>query len=118
MRINKLLIFTLVGTLILSCNKDKKYIIITDFSKTFIDSLYPYQKTISGYTTFYIEIKGEVNDSIILKFHKNKDAVHFYFNGKINEKMSFDYYGGVHQIIKFDPYKATNGKLKIKYGLY
>jgi len=118
MKINKLLIFIIAYTIILSCNNDKKSITITDFSKTFTDSLYPHEKDVLEYTTFYIEIDGEVNDSIILEFVDSIDAIPFYFNGEINKKLSFDYYGGVHQIIKFKPYKATSGKLKIKYGLY
>ena len=112
-----MLLFIISSALLLSCREreDRKSITITDFSKSFSDTLYPNEN--STYAAVSVEIKGEVNDSIILEFHA-RDAIPLYFNGRIDERITFDYYGGGPQIFIFKPYKATEGKLEIKYGLY
>jgi len=117
MKIKILLLFIISNALLVSCGEreDRKSITITDFSKSFSDTLYPIKNT--TYAAVSVEIKGEVNDSIILEFHA-RDAIPFYFNGKIDERFSFDYYGEGPQILNFKPFKATRGKLKIEYGLY
>lgn len=115
MHYHRILYFFFVAA-ILSCNKDKKSITVTDFTKVYTDSISPDDKSYSGYTTYYVEIKGEVNDSVIFKFAR-KEGLPFYFKGVIDEKLSFDYYGGHPCFIKFNPYKASKGKLKISYEL-
>ncbi len=102
-----------------SCNRDKKSVLITDFSKVFIDSLKPYDSNfLNNYTTYYIRIIGNTNDSVKFRFVKSDSAVYFIHKGKINKKYSFDYYGYYPQYLYFDPYKATKGKLEIKYELH
>lgn len=115
-----ILIFFIIAILPTSCSQrqDKKFVTITDFSKIFRDELYPQKSLINEYTTYFVEIKGEVNDSIILRFHDGEDAIPFYFFGKINKRLSFDFYGGTQRVFIFDPFKATYGKLMIEYGLY
>ncbi len=117
MKIKILLLFIILSALLVSCGEraDRKSVTITDFSKSFSDTLYPIKNT--TYVAVSVEIKGEVNDSIILEFHA-RDAIPFYFNGRIDERITFDYYGGGPQIFIFKPYKNTEGKLEIKYGLY
>jgi competence protein ComGF len=116
MKIKKVMLYVILICGFLSCNTDKRKITITDFSKSFSDTLYPNKN--STYAAFFVEIKGEVNDSIILEFHESKNALPFYFDGKIDKRLSLDYYGDGPQILNFKPYKATEGKLEIKYGLY
>lgn len=115
-----LIFFIVIVTLPTSCSQiqDKKFVTITDFSKGYRGELLPKESLIHEYTTYFVEIKGEVNDSIILRFHEGEDAIQFYFIGKINKRLSFDYYGGTRRVFIFDPFKATNGRLKIEYGLY
>jgi hypothetical protein len=113
-----LLIISCTSTLLLSCREreDRKVVTLIDFTKEFKDSINPNKNY--TYTAFFVEIKGEVNDSIIFEFHESKNAVPFYFNRKIDEQLSFDYYGGFPCVFIFKPYKASKGELKIKYGLY
>ncbi len=102
-----------------SCNGEEKTIVLTDFNTVFYDSLVPKNNNIyKSYTSYTIKIKGFVNDSVKFKFYNGKDATPFFFNGNIDERFMFDYYGRSTEHIFFDPYKATEGKLDIKYGLY
>jgi len=97
-----------------SCvRNDRNKLIITEFNKKIVDTLHPYNKS---YTAYNINIKGYINDSIRIGF--GPDSYSFYFVGEIDEKLIFDYYGQFERLFIFDPYKATEGRLEIKYGLY
>ena len=106
-----LFIFALI--LIFSCDKeDKMKFTITDFSKKRIDTLIPYEN--KSYVVFFISVKGFSNDSIKLK---RKGYYEIQLIGDIDTIVRYDYYGGENVIIEFNPYKATEGKLDIKYNL-
>ena len=68
----KAILFLFLCSTVQSCSKDKKSITITDFTKVYTDSIFPDDKSYLGYTTYYVEIKGEVNDSIMFEFVKKR----------------------------------------------
>ena len=103
MKIKQFGLYIILTGFFLSCNTNVRTRTINDFSKPFSDTLFPNKN--STYASFFLEIKGEVNDSILLEFQESKNAVPFYFYGKIDERLVFDYYGGSPQVIKFKPFK-------------
>ena len=105
--------------LFFSCtNKVEKKIVIKDFSKSFFDSVQPNKKMIKeGYVVYNVEIKGNVNDTIIVYFVNNKNFP-TYLTGEINERYWEEYTGKLKKHLRIEPYKATKGILKIRYGLY
>jgi hypothetical protein len=110
----KNIIYIVLISLLFSCVRhDKNKLIITEFNDKIVDTLHPYNKS---YTAYNINIKGYVNDSIRIGF--GPDSYSFYFKGEIDKKLIFDYYGQFERLFIFDPYKATEGRLEIKYGLY
>ena len=112
---NLMLFVILIGGF-LSCNTDKKRITITDFNKSFCDTLYPNEN--SAYAMMNIWVKGFVNDTILIKLGSKNETPILKLKGEINERWYTDYYGGGKRIVIFEPYKAKKGKLEIKYGLY
>jgi hypothetical protein len=112
-----ILIFILL--LSLSCTKkssDRKKITIRNFENKFLDSLLPLNKSDTNY---HISLKGYTNDSIKIIFGRERDHPNFPFflKDSINATISFDYYGNITEYFTFDPYKATDGYLKIEYQL-
>lgn len=118
MKIKIFLLFIISNALLVSCGEreDRKLIIITDFNKSFSDTLYPNKN--STYTMMNIWVKGFVNDTILIKLRSKDSKPILKLKGEINERWYTDYYGGGERIVIFEPYKATEGKLEIKYGLY
>ena len=108
----KLIVSILFLIIITSCNKDKRRFTVTDFSKVRIDTLVPYEH--KTYTGFIVRVKGYVNDTIKIKREGYYDIN---FSGKVDTLLNSDYYGTYDVICVFDPYKATEGKLKIEYSL-
>lgn len=99
----------------LSCKKDSKEIIIDDFSESKAIVLKPYK--FYPYSMINIWVKGEVNDTVLIKLHSAESEPILKLSGKIDKRWSSDYYGGSKRIIIFDPYKADKGSLKIKAEL-
>ncbi|CAM4254270.1 hypothetical protein [Gillisia hiemivivida] len=97
---------------------DKKEVTIDNFDKKFIDSLIPNPD--ENYSVFYAKIKGYSNDKIRLSISPVKienPESYYYFIGDFEEEVRLDYYGESNKYISFDPYKATQGKVKLKYQL-
>lgn len=97
--------------LFISCKKNEKEIKIDDFSDNFSDTLYLND---NSYTAAKSMISGMANDTIIIKFNNIERR----FIGQFKYKFDMDYYGGNNVIFQFEPYKATNGVLIAKYGIY
>jgi hypothetical protein len=118
MKIKILLLFIISNALLVSCGEreDRKSITITDFSKSFSDTLYPNEN--STYAMMNIWVRGFVNDTILIKLYSKDSEPILKLKGEINERWYTDYYGGGERIVIFEPYKATEGKLELKYGLY
>ena len=121
----KYLYIILIAVLSISCvNSVEKKITITDFSHPFLDSLYPNSRMKDKYITYNVEIRGYTNDTIIVYFSKSKKYFKenkikpTYLSGKINERYWEEHLGKTQKHLRIDPYKATKGELKIKYGLY
>ena len=99
-----------------SCSRDSRKFTITDFSKTRIDTLQPNKwkiaSPIHNYSTAFVKLKGFSNDTIKLEGISN--LVLF---GNIDTIAKMDYYGTHEVICVFRPYKATEGRLEIEYGL-
>lgn len=109
------LIFSLI--IFYSCNenKNRKKIIINDFSKIRKDTLIP--KNIQSYYSSTIQVNGYSNDTILIKKFINNSICNIKLFGKIDTIIRSDYYGKNKVIFIFNPYTATKGKLNIKYSL-
>lgn len=105
--------FVIIIFLFNSCQKEIKSIEITDFSKSKIDTIKPNENT--TYSVAIFEIEGYSNDTIKIEFHGYKRKL----SGRFKRDIKMDYYGGIggSVVLKFDPYKAKKGELKIKYGI-
>ncbi|MCF4101885.1 hypothetical protein L1I30_09420 [Gillisia sp. M10.2A] len=119
MNINHLLLLLLLAFLT-SCgnSSDKKKVTIDDFNKKFEDSLVPIPD--KNYSVFYAKIKGNSNDTIRLSISPIKTEnpkKYYYFIGDFEKEIRSDYYGESNKYITLDPYKATEGKIELKYQL-
>ena len=110
----RLFIFFILITL-LGCGRDKGKVIISDFNKSETIILKPYKSY--PYTMMNIWIDGYVNDTVIIKLNSKDSKPILKLSGDINERWYTDYYGEVDQIIIFEPYLASKGKLEIKASL-
>ncbi|WP_298364847.1 hypothetical protein [uncultured Lutibacter sp.] len=97
-----------------SCYQKSQTVVITDFSNSIIDTLKA--KKSGHYGAAIMEIEGHSNDTIIISFYNFKRK----FSGNFKKSINMDFYGGLnsHVIFKFNPYKATSGEIKVKYGIY
>ncbi|WP_442846432.1 hypothetical protein [Leeuwenhoekiella sp. H156] len=107
--------FYIVFLLLASCGKDDEKIKITDFSEPKIISVKPYKNY--PYAMMNIWVKGNVNDTILIKLHSIDNKPIMSLSGNIDERWYTDYYGEGERIIIFEPYKATSGNLEIKVKL-
>ncbi len=116
----QLTLIILIFVFLSSCNyKNEQTVTIVDFQSEFVDSLIPKKKMIkNGYATFNVEIKGFVNDSIKINLENGKQNTSFFLNGKIDSRFIDEYSGCCPRYIYIYPYKASKGKVEIKYGLY
>ncbi|MFD0837256.1 hypothetical protein ACFQ0I_15865 [Mariniflexile aquimaris] len=101
----------LILLLVLSCYQKNNTIQINDFSKSINDILIP--KENGSYSNASIEIKGDVNDTIIIKFYNTERK----YIGSFKDKLIGDYYGSLPVEFNFDPYKATKGQINVTYGI-
>lgn len=100
---------------IVSCNKDKATINITDFSKSKTVELTPYNW--KPYAMLNIRVKGYTNDTITINYNLYGDTG-FHLSGEIDTTLvQTDYYGEGPVKLKFNPYKATEGELEIDFTL-
>ncbi len=101
---------------LISCNRDSRKFTITDFSKMRTDTLQPYKwkivSPIHNYSSAFVKLKGFSNDTIKLEGISNLVLI-----GNIDTIAKMDYYGTQEVICVFRPYKATEGRLEIEYGL-
>jgi hypothetical protein len=109
----KFTILIIIGFVFISCNnKDYRKFTVVDFSKKRIDTLIPYKN--KTYVSFVIKVKGYTNDTVKIK------RIGFFdikLSGQLDTIINYDYYGSHNIKCVFDPYKATEGKLKIEYSL-
>lgn len=107
--------------LLSSCgnSSDNKKVRIDNFNEKFVDSLIPIPDK-KNYAVFYTKIEGHSNDSIRINISSSNshDPDHsFYFSGEFEKEIRMDYYGDGNRYITFDPYKATDGEIKLIYRL-
>lgn len=112
------LILVLAGFL-LACNRtDRKKIIITNFDEEFVDSLIPYKENFfRHYAMYNVYINGYVNDSIEVKKGLQANYPSIFLKDSIKIRLHSDYYGEKTSYLYFNPYKATEGRLEIRYSL-
>ncbi len=95
-----------------SYQKNNKKVTITDFSKTYTDTIFPSKN--ENYAVMILKIKGNVNDTIEINFQGIKRK---YF-GIFTDDLTKDYYGGFYIPVTFNPLNATKGKIEMEYGIY
>ncbi|MBO0341962.1 MAG: hypothetical protein VX798_05875 [Bacteroidota bacterium] len=112
-----LLIFpiSLLCLLLASCGKDDETLEINDFTRKKTIILEPYKNY--PYSMMNIWVKGQVNDTILIRLNSLDSKPILKLSGKVDERWYTDYYGGGSKTIIFDPYKATKGSLEIKAQL-
>ena len=98
--------------LLFSCTSNERKLNIDDFAEKINDTLIP--KKNGTYTAAIYEINGIVNDTVLITFY----GIEKQFFGEFKFKFNLDYYGGLDVPFEFDPYKATEGKISIVYGIY
>ena len=99
----------LVGVaIIIGSNKDRRVFFVDDFDKP-IDNII-HSRLDTDYSYEIVKVKGETNDTIIIK--ACEDCQPTKLVGKINEKFQTKFIKGK-SIMRFEPYKATDGNLKI-----
>jgi hypothetical protein len=99
-------------------SQDSKKATIENFNEPFVDSLIPIPD--KHYSVFYTKIIGNSNDTIRLNISSNRTQDSnrdYYFIGDFEEEIRLDYYGESNKYITLDPYKATEGKVKLTYRL-
>ncbi|MDF0716258.1 hypothetical protein PY092_08880 [Muricauda sp. 334s03] len=101
--------------LLASCGKDDETLEINDFTKKRMIILEPYKNY--PYSMMNVWVKGQVNDTILIRLNSLDSKPILKLSGKIDERWHTDYYGEGAKTIIFDPYKATQGNLEIKASL-
>ena len=67
-----------------------------------------------NYSYQIVRVKGKVNDTIRIKPCESCETIKL--SGEISQKFMNDFKGGTSKM-QFDPYKATDGKLKIVHKI-
>lgn len=106
-------IFLFFALLIISCEKDRAEIEVTDFTKKQTIRLEPY--SLMPYSMINIHVTGYVNDTI--KIIQEPPFYDIKLVGELDTVRKIEYYGEGNKTFVFDPYRATNGKLNIKIKL-
>lgn len=107
--ISIVVLLILVGVaIIIGSNKDRRVFFVESFSK-------PIENTINSrldkdYSYEIVKVKGETNDTILIIPCEGCQPLKL--TGKINEKF-MNKFGKGKSIMRFEPYKATEGNLKI-----
>lgn len=103
--------------LISSCSsydkRDHISFTVEDFNEVREDTLVPNDH--GEYLSFNIQVKGHVNDTSKIEIDGHFD-LNLY--GEIDTIIKNDYYGTETKIITFNPYRATNGNLEIRYDFW
>ena len=107
----KKIILICIALVFLSCKHNTRDFVISDFSEVIIDTLKPIKKV--PYSAAILEISGYSNDTVLISFY-NYDCK---LRGNFKRSFNMDYYGGFDVGFKFDPYKATDGKIHVKYSI-
>lgn len=102
-----LLIFVGIS-IVIGSNKDRRVFFINDFHKS-IESSIP-SRLNKDYSYQIVKVKGKTNDTILVK--PCEDCQSKKLVGKIDEKFQIKFEKGK-SVMRFDPYKATDGDLKI-----
>ena len=102
-----LLIFVGIS-IVIGSNKDRRVFFINDFHKS-IESSIP-SRLDKDYSYQIVKVKGKTNDTILVK--PCEDCQSKKLVGKIVEKFQIKFEKGK-SVMRFDPYKATDGDLKI-----
>lgn len=107
-----LVLILFISFIFVSCSDSKeiKRYETTDFDNEITDTLFP--KSSGNYTTKYIKLKGNVNDTIYISIDNGYKK---YFTGAIDTTFSADYYGEHPVLYNFNPYKASTGKLELEF---
>ena len=96
----------------INSNREKTYE-ITKFDKPILDTLTPIKG--GNYSVKEIKVLGYTDDTIIVSF--GKGYYKHYLTKKIDTVFSTDYYGTKKAIFIFEPYRAKNGSLKLKFSI-
>lgn len=107
-----LLLIGLGVAIVVGSNQGRDVFFINDFDAIVNNSI-PAKKN-KNYSYQIVRLKGEVNDTIIVKPCETCDVVKL--TGKISVKYKNDFQVGTSRF-SFDPYKATSGKLKIVHKI-
>ncbi len=103
-----ILLISVGVAIIIGSNKDRKVFFIDDFKKP-IENVIP-SKMEKDYSFEIVKISGKTNDTILITPCEDCKPVKLF--GKINEKFKNKFIKGK-SVMRFDPYKATDGNLKI-----
>ena len=107
--ISIVVLLILVGVaIIIGSNKDRRVFFVESFSK-------PIENTINSrldkdYSYEIVKVKGKTNDTILIIPCEGCQPLKL--SGKINEKF-MNKFGKGKSVMRFEPYKATEGNLKI-----
>ena len=107
-----LLLIGLGVAIIVGSNQGRDVFFINDFDAIVNNSIQA--KKNKNYSYQIVRVKGEVNDTILLKPCANCETIKL--SGKISEKFMHDFTEGSAKM-QFDPYKATSGQLKIVHKI-
>ncbi|KAF2518324.1 hypothetical protein E0W68_09900 [Flavobacterium salilacus subsp. salilacus] len=101
-----------ISVLFASCSDGKivKTYKITNFDDEITDTLFPKSK--ENYTTKYIKLKGNVNDTLYISIDNGYKK---YFTGNIDTTFSADYYGKYPVLYNFNTYRASKGELELEF---
>ncbi|MDT0552370.1 hypothetical protein [Urechidicola vernalis] len=111
-----LIIILLFFGFLSSCtSRDKTKIKITDFSEKTTRTIEPYKN--DSYAMMNVWVNGFTKDTILIKLGTDESLPILKLSGTISQRWYTDYYGGGNRTLIFDPYKATEGDLEIKFEL-
>ncbi|WP_313375594.1 hypothetical protein [Chishuiella sp.] len=107
------ILLILVGVaIIIGSNKYRRVFFIDSFQNPIESKIS--SKPNKDYSYEIVRIKGNTNDTIIIQPCEKCEAVKL--SGKINQKFMNEFKTGK-SIMHFQPYKATEGKLKIVHKI-
>lgn len=107
--ISIVVLLILVGiAIIIGSNKDRRVFFVKNFDQSLENSIK--SRLDKDYSYEIVKIKGKVNDTILIVPCEGCEPVKL--SGKINEKF-MNKFGKGKSIMRFEPYKATTGDLKI-----
>lgn len=107
--ISIVVVLIIIGVaIIIGSNKNRRVFFVDDFNKSIESTII--SKPDDEYTYQIVKLKGEVNDTVVIRPCEGCKEVKL--TGKINQKFMNRFSKGK-SIIRFDPYKATDGDIKI-----